>query len=319
MIIFSCHLYGTVRRKCMREIMIGDMKASEIAMGCMRIAEMGKKDVDTLIHTALDSGINFFDHADIYGGGRSEEVFGEALRMNPGLRDRIYIQSKCGIRKGCYDFSYEHIVGSVEGSLRRLGIETLDSLLFHRPDVLADSDEFCRAVRDLKASGKVRSFGVSNMNPAQIELLESWTGERMTSDQVQLSVMHAGLVTSGLNVNVPGREGTMFDGSLLPYAQRRGMTLQAWSPFQYGMFEGCFVGNEKFPEVNAKLSEIAERYGVTPGAVAVAWILRLPLSMQVVLGTTSNAHMQEACRASDISLTRKEWYEIYLSAGYLLP
>ena len=303
----------------MKYVKLGNQNASTVVMGCMRIADKTPSQVDRLVRTALDQGINLFDHADIYGGGRSEELFGDLLAGNPGLRSRMQIQSKCGIRKGFYDFSYDHIMSSVEGSLRRLNCDYLDFLLFHRPDILADREEFSRAVQDLKAQGKVCSFGVSNMNPAQLQLLESWTGEEMTMDQVQLSLMHAGLVTAGTNVNVSNEEGTMYDGSLLPFAQRTGLCLQAWSPLQYGMFEGCFVENEKFPELNNCLRQLAEQYQVSPAAIALAWILRIPGSVQVVTGTADPGHLMDACEAADICLTREDWYALYRSCGYLLP
>ena len=303
----------------MKTVRLGTLSASNLVLGCMRMADRTQAQADALVRQALDQGITLFDHADIYGGGRSEELFGSVLLADPGLRDRMTIQSKCGIRKGFYDFSYDHIMTSVEGSLRRLHTDHLDLLLLHRPDALAEKEEFARAVRNLKAQGKVLAFGVSNMNPAQIRLLESWSGETMAADQVQLSLMHAGLVTAGTNVNVGNPEGTQYDGSLLPYAQQRELTIQAWSPLQYGMFGGCFVGCEQFPELNACLRQMADQYGVSPAAVAVAWILRLPGNIQVVLGTRDPAHLADACRASDIMLTRQDWYALYRSCGYSLP
>lgn len=303
----------------MEYVKLGNNNTSNIALGCMRIADKTEKEAERLIITALEGGINLFDHADIYGGGRSEEIFGNVLKMNPALKHHMYIQSKCGIRQGFYDFSYDHITESVDGILKRLGIEKLDNLILHRPDILAEPEEIAKALEDLKSSGKVASFGVSNMNPAQIELLESWTGERFTCDQMQLSIMHAGIVASGINVNVENNDGTMYDGALLPYIQKRGMVLQAWSPFQYGMFEGCFIGSEKFPELNAKLNELALKYNATPSAIATAWILRIPGNIQVVLGTANEKHLKDALMAEDIKLTRKEWYDIYTISGHLLP
>ena len=291
---------------------------SAVVMGCMRIADKTETHVDRLIRTALDQGVNLFDHADIYGGGKSEEIFGKVLRADPSLRQHMLIQSKCGIRQGFYDFSCDHILKSVDGSLQRLNTDHLDLLLFHRPDALAEKEEFSQAVEALKKQGKVLSFGVSNMNPAQIRLLESWSGEKMLADQVQLSLMHAGLVTAGTNVNVSDAEGTMFDGSLLPYAQRTDLTIQAWSPLQYGMFEGCFVENEKFPELNACLQKLSRKYQVSPAAIALAWILRIPGSIQVVTGTADPGHLMDACEAADITLSREDWYLLYRSCGYLL-
>ena len=303
----------------MKTVLLGDLPASCLIMGCMRLADRTEAQTSDLIHLALEGGITLFDHADIYGGGRSEELFGAVLHKEPGLREKLAIQSKCGIRKGFYDFSYSHIMDSVEGSLRRLQTDHLDLLLLHRPDALAEQEDFARAVQDLKAQGKVLSFGVSNMNPAQIRLLESWSGETMAADQLQLSLMHAGMVTAGINVNVANPEGTMYDGSILPYAQSRGLAIQAWSPLQYGMFGGCFIGDPQFPELNACLDTLAREYGVTPAAIALAWILRIPGKIQAVLGTVNPRHLQEALRSADIMLTREHWYQLYRSCGYSLP
>ena len=305
----------------MNSLTLGNYQTSPIVMGCMRIADRTPQQVQTLIHTALDAGICHFDHADIYGGGRCEEVFGEALAAEPGLRKKMILQSKCSIRKGLgyYDFSYDHIMKSAEEILKRLRTDRLDLLLFHRPDALAEKEEFARAVQELKAQGKVLAFGVSNMNPAQVRLLEAWSGEKMLTDQVQLSLMHAGLVTSGVNVNVGNPDGTMYDGSLLPFAQRVDMGLQAWSPLQYGMFQGCFVGNEKFPELNACLEEMTQKYQVSPTAIAIAWILRIPGKMQAITGTANPEHLKDAARAMEIKLSRPDWYALYRSCGYPVP
>ena len=303
----------------MKYLNLGTKTVSQVAMGCMRIAEKTESQTDRLVRTAMDQGINHFDHADIYGAGQSEKLFGQVLKSSPDLRSRIILQSKCAIRKGFYDFSYDHIMGSVDGILSRLQTDYLDLLLFHRPDALAEKEEFARAIQELKQSGKVLAFGVSNMNPAQVELLEAWSGETMLVNQVQLSLMHAGLITSGFNVNVSNPEGTMYDGSLLPYAQKRGLGIQAWSPLQYGMFEGCFVGNEKFPRLNQELNRLAEKHQVSPAAIALSWILRIPGKIQVVTGTSDPGHLMDACEASDITLSREDWYALYRSCGYLLP
>lgn len=303
----------------MNKIDLGGIAVSPMAVGCMRMADRTEEQAARMINTALSLGINLFDHADIYGGGQSEAIFGQVLSDSPSLRDFMVLQSKCGIRKGFYDFSDAHIVTSVEGSLQRLHTDHLDILLLHRPDVLADPDEFCRAIQNLKSQGKVLKFGVSNMNPAQIELLEQWTGETFVADQLQLSLMHAGMITAGINVNVPNPEGTMYDGSVLPYAQKRGLCIQAWSPLQYGMFGGCFIGDPKFPELNQCLKDLAQIYNVTPAAIALAWILRIPGKMQLILGTMDPQHLEEAAKAAQIQLTRQHWYRLYTACGYSLP
>ena len=303
----------------MKTIQLGAFPASQVVMGCMRIAGRSVEQADRLVRTALDCGVSLFDHADIYGAGESETLFGQVLQQDPSLRDRMLIQDKCGIRGGFYDLSCDHILHSVEASLQRLHTDYLDLLLFHRPDALAEPEEVARVLETLKHQGKVRQFGVSNMNPAQIRLLEAWTGETFAADQMQLSLLHAGLVTSGFNVNVDNDEGTMRDGGVLPFCQRRGMALQAWSPLQYGMFQGCFLGDPQFPQVNEALETLAARHQATPAAIALAWILRIPGRMQVITGTADPEHLRQACQAAEITLSRQEWYRLYTACGYTLP
>lgn len=291
----------------------------EIAIGCMRINTLTAKEANKYIGTALESGANFFDHADIYGGGKSEEIFADAIGMSPAVREKVILQSKCGIKKGMYDFSKEHILSSVDGILKRLKTEYLDILLLHRPDALAEPEEVAEAFDTLYKSGKVRHFGVSNHNPYQIMLLEKYLNQKIEVNQLQFSITNAGMVSSGLNVNTEYDEAVNRDGSVLDFCRLNDITVQPWSPFQHGFFSGVFIGNEKFPELNRKLDEIAEKYGVTATTAALAWILRHPAKMQPVIGTMNVTRLNECIKASDIRLTRKEWYEIYLSAGYKLP
>jgi len=304
----------------MRYIQVTDgLNVPVIALGCMRIADMQVQDVAALVETAVDSGVTFFDHADIYGGGKSEEVFGKAIAQTKGLREKIIIQSKCGIRKGMFDFSKEHIVSSVEGILKRLGTDYLDVLLLHRPDALMEPDEVAAAFDALHQQGKVKHFGVSNQNPWQMELLKQSVRQPLLFNQLQMSLMFTGMVDAGLNVNMKNPPSVDHDGGILPYCQLNGVTVQAWSPYQYGFFEGVFVGNKKFPEVNKTLDEVAEAHNVSPSAIATAWLLRHPVRMQVILGTTKAARVRDISRAADITLTRAEWYKLYLAAGNVLP
>lgn len=297
----------------------GSMIASAISLGCMRMANLNEKDVDAIMDAALEYGINFFDHADIYGGGASEKLFGKYLARHAGLRDKIFIQTKCAIHDGQYDFSKEHIVKSVEGSLSRLGVDYVDALLLHRPDTLMEPEEVAEAFDILHSSGKVRHFGVSNHNPMQIELLKTEVKHAIGINQLQFSVTEAGMITSGMNTNMKNADSVMHDGSVLEYSRIKNITVQAWSPFQYGFFNGTFIDNEKFPELNAKLAEIAEKYGISKTGVAAAWILRHPANMQVIVGTMNPKHLKEICLGADITLSRSEWYEIYRSAGHCLP
>ncbi len=301
------------------EIGTGKRKVSAVVLGCMRISGMSVPEVEELVETALSEGITAFDHADIYGGGKSEEVFGEVLAAKPGLRDRIFLQSKCGIRKGFFDFSKEHIMGSVEGSLKRLQTDHLDMLLLHRPDALMEMEEVAEAFDCLKSSGKVLEFGVSNMNPMQIELMEKGTGISLAANQLQFSAAHTPMLDGGFNVNMASDAGIMRDGSVLEYCRLKGMAVQAWSALQYGYFEGTFLGNELYGELNQVLERIGAKRGVTSAAVAIAWILRYPGSTQAVVGSTKKERVRELAKAGDVSLSREEWYEIYRAAGNQLP
>lgn len=301
------------------EIGTGKRKASAVVLGCMRIGGMSVSEVGELVETALSEGITAFDHADIYGGGKSEEVFGEVLAGTPGLRERMFLQSKCGIRNGFFDFSREHIVESVEGSLKRLRTDHLDLLLLHRPDALMETEEVAEAFDCLKSSGKVLDFGVSNMNPMQIELIERGTGVSLAANQLQFSAAHTPMLDGGFNVNMASDAGVMRDGSVLEYCRLKGIAVQAWSALQYGYFEGTFLGNEKFGELNRCLERIGAERGVTSAAVAIAWILRYPGSVQAVVGSTKKERVRELAKAGDVELTREEWYEIYRAAGNQLP
>lgn len=290
-----------------------------VAMGCMRIAGMEIGALEKLIETALEGGVNFFDHADFYGDELSETRFGEALRQNPALRSRMLVQSKCGIRTGFYDSSYDHIVTSVNNSLRKLNLETLDVLLIHRPDALAEPEEMARAFEDLEKTGKVRYFGVSNHSPMQIEVLQQAVGQKLLFNQMQMSVVHTGMIDQGLNVNTDFPGAVDRDGGVLDYCKLKQMVLQVWSPFQHGFIEGVFLDNPDFPEVNRKLDELAEKYRASKTALAVAWLLRIPMMIQVIVGTTNPARMREVIAGAEIVLSREDWYALYRAAGNRLP
>ena len=305
----------------MKAIDIGNsgLLGSEISLGVMRINSLPQNEADTLIKTALEVGIDFFDNADIYGGGRSEEIFGAALRNSSISREQVIIQSKCGIRDGMFDFSREHILNAVEGSLSRLKTSYLDVLLLHRPDTLMEPEEIADAFSQLHQSGKVRHFGVSNMNPGQIELLRKFVDQKIVANQLQLSLTNTGMVDSGINVNMEIDRSIDRDGGILEYCRLHDITIQPWSPFQFGFFEGVFLGHEKFLELNQVIDTLAEENGVTNSAIAIAWLLRHPAKMQPIIGTTNAQRVRDIAQASTIELTRKEWYALYLAAGNSLP
>lgn len=296
-----------------------ELQAGEISLGCMRMSGLSTQEAAIVIETAREEGINLFDHADIYGSGKSEEVFADALALTSIARDDLLIQTKCGIRKGFFDFSKEHIVSSVEGSLQRLKTDYVDLLLLHRPDALMEPEEVAEAFTTLKESGKVRHFGVSNQNPMQIELLKKYVKQDLIINQVQLSIMHTPMIDAGLNVNMRHDPAIVRDSSVIEYSRLNDMTLQAWSPFQYGMIKGPFIGNPDFPEVNKKLQELAEKYDVTDSAIAISWILRHPAKIQPVVGSMNPERLKQIAEASHITLTREEWYELYRAAGNQLP
>lgn len=304
----------------MKQIEIGGkIPASAISLGCMRMGNRSEKEIEQIMDCALENGINFFDHADIYGRGNSEKLFGRYLKSHPGVREKIVIQTKCAIHDGQYDFSKEHILRSVDGSLLRLGIEYIDLLLLHRPDTLMEPEEVAEAFSELEKSGKVRHFGVSNHNPLQIELLKTAVKQPLLVNQLQFSVTEAGMITSGMNVNMKNPESQMHDGSVLEYSRIKRMTIQTWSPFQFGFFKGSFIDNDDYPELNSALEKIGNKYGLSKTGTAAAWILRHPANMQLIAGTMNPEHLSEICKAGDIDLTRAEWYEIYRSAGHCLP
>ncbi|MBO5412567.1 MAG: aldo/keto reductase [Clostridia bacterium] len=301
---------------------LGEKQASRIVMGCMRIADKSVQQVEEVIVEALQTGVNTFDHADIYGGGDSERIFGVAIRDLKIPRKQYVLQTKCGIRRlergSYYDFSKEHIISSVEGSLKRLNTEYIDVLLLHRPDTLMEAEEVAEAFATLRADGKVLAFGVSNASASQMQLLEE-AGIEIVANQIQFSLGHTAPIDAGFNVNMYNDAGVARAGDALEYARRRKIALQAWSPLQYGKIAGTFLDNERYPALNGELYRLAEMYNCSPSAVALAWVLRHPAFAQVITGTTSPEHMKQLCKATEITLSREEWYTLYLSAGKKLP
>ena len=311
-------------KNLMRYITLGqdDKELSEIVLGMMRIKDKSVKEVEELVETALSVGINAFDLADIYGLGRCEELLGLVLKNRPDLREKMWIQSKCGIRIEeftYFDFSKDYIIKSVDGILQRLKIDHLDSLLLHRPDALMESDQVAEAFDLLYKQGKVRDFGVSNQNPMMMELLKKDVKQPLAVNQLQLSAAFTPGFESGFHVNMEDSQAAMRDGSIFEYCQLHDVVIQAWSVLQFGYFKGNFVGSEKFQALNQVLDRLAIKYGVTSSTIAISWILRYPAKMQAVVGTTNPKHLREVSQVANFSLTRKEWYEIYLAAGNNLP
>ena len=310
----------------MKQISLGNsgLTVPAVVVGCMRLGELDRQALNHYIHAALEQGANYFDHADIYGWGAGpgacEEHFGAAVKDDPSIRrEDLIIQSKCGIRRGYYDSSKEHILNSVDGILKRLQTDYLDVLLIHRPDALVEPEEVAAAFDELERSGKVRHFGVSNHRPMQIELLKRYVKQPLTVNQLQFSIPVSNMVAGGLEVNMETAGAADRDGSVLDYSRLHDMTIQAWSPFQGPNWSGAFIGDPRYEKLNQELDALAAQYNVSPTTVAAAWILRHPAGMQVIAGTAKESRLAEIVQAGDVPLTRPEWYRLYLAAGHTLP
>ena len=309
----------------MKELKIGprNTPVPSIIQGCMRIDNMSVDEVDALIKTDIDLGITFFDHAECYANTYCEELFGKALAKTKGLRDKIILQTKCGIVKDpdgtYYDASKDYIIKTVHDALKRLGTDRIDYFLLHRPDALMEPEEVAAAYDYLYTEGTVLQFGVSNQNPSQIELLKKYVKQPLEINQLQFSIMASGMVDLGINVNTSFNGAVVRDSNVLDYCRLNDITIQAWSPFQYGFFEGVFLDNPKFAALNKVIDKIAKNHKVSNSAIAVAWILRHPANMQVIIGSTNKARIQKIAPGANVELSRKEWYQIYVAAGNELP
>lgn len=302
------------------ELGTSGVEASRVALGVMRIAEKSPQEAVSIVNAALDAGINFFDTADIYAKGQSSRVLGQALKDAGIDRSKVLLQTKFGIISGQrYDFSKQHLLEALDSELTNLGVDYVDFVLLHRPDTLVELDELAETFNELENTGKVRHFGVSNVNPWQVELLQSAVKQKLEVNQLQFGLGHTGMIEQEFHVNMSDASSIDHDGGVLAYSRLKKMTIQAWSPFQYGFFEGTFIDSPKFPELNAKLQELAEKYGVTKNAIATAWILRHPAKIQAILGSMNPTRIAQMAAGADITLEPQEWYDLYLSVGNDLP
>ncbi len=307
---------------------IGGIKCSRLALGSSRISDKPLANIERLIDKALEIGINLFDHADIYGGGHCESIYGEIIAKRPSLRDKMVLQTKCGICGGRYDLGYKHIVESVEGSLSRLKTDRIDILLLHRPDALMRPEEIARAFDALQKSGKVIRFGVSNFSSHQIDFLKSYVNQPIVVDQLQLSPTYCPLIDAGMNVNARSESGERDDGTLW-YCHKNGITIQTYGTMQCSFtdetgyfYSGAFLSDcaqKKYFALNAVLNGLAQKYNVTPEAVAINWVLHHPANMQAIIGTTLDKRLALYKDCCEVPLTDREWYVIYGSAGHSIP
>lgn len=304
----------------MMKLGASDLQVPVIGLGCMRLSGLSEGEANRYLNTCLDLGVNFFDHADIYGGGKCEELFAKALPMNADIREKIILQSKCGIVPGVmFDFSKEHILAAVDGILKRLNTEYLDALLLHRPDALMEPEEVAEAFDILEKQGKVRHFGVSNQRPYQMALLQKYVKQPLIANQLQLSIPVSNMIAAGLEANMTSDGAIDRDGGILDYCRLHQITIQAWSPYQQKEWKGTFIDNPEYEKLNKLMEEIGEKYGLGKTGVATAWLLRHPAGIQVLPGTMNADRMRDIVKAADITLTRPEWYQLYLAAGHILP
>ena len=305
---------------------LSGFRASRVALGVMRIDQKSREEARTIVETAMNAGVDFFDTADCYHAGASSRALGQALKDLSVDRDSVGIQTKFGIFRNPdsdkitrYDFSKDHLLKTLDQELINLQTDHVDFVLLHRPDTLVDLDDLAEAFNELQSSGKVRHFGVSNVNPMQVDLLQSAVSQRLEVNQLQFGLGHTGMVDQEIHVNMGDDPSLDHDGGLLAYSRLKSMTIQAWSPFQMGFFDGVFLDNPRYPELNAELDKLAQQHGVAKSAIALAWILRHPASIQVLLGSMTPERITQMAAGADVDLTAQEWYDLYLSAGHDLP
>ncbi|MNO73369.1 Oxidoreductase YdhF [compost metagenome] len=308
------------------------INASQLVLGCMRmggdwdksspITDEHYKEGQAAVEAALEIGINMFDHADIYTAGKAENVFGRVLKNNPELREKIILQSKCGIRFAegnnphFFDFSEEHILSSVDGILERLGIEYLDILLLHRPDALVDPEEVASAIQKLKTSGKVNHFGVSNMNHGQIKLLQAYSGEPFIVNQLEMSLLKIGFLETGIHVNQEAAKNNIFPDGTLEYCRLEHIQLQSWGPLARGLYSGASLEgqSESVTQTARLVQRMAKEKGTTSEAIVLAWLMTHPAGIQPVIGTINPSRIRACKDAATLRLTREEWYALYISS-----
>jgi predicted oxidoreductase len=295
-------------------------KQDDLILGCMRLNKLSQVEANKYLSHAIDSGITFFDHSDVYGRGECESIFGKFLKENPGVRDKIIIQDKNSIVPGVmFDCSYEHITKTVNQQLKRLKTDHLDVLLIHRGDVLLEPEEVNKAFRKLKKDGKVLNFGVSNFGESQLRLLQNGLERKIKFNQLQLGPAKAELVTDAMMCNRLQFDGVNRESNIIDFCRLNKIRIQTWSPLQYGNIEGCFLNNPKFKKLNDKLKELGKKYDVSAATIAIAFNLRHPAKMQVILGTMNSSHLDDMIKAKSINLEREEYYSILLSSNYILP
>lgn len=306
------------------------MTDKKIIYGCMGLGgswdrnPLSKEDqekADRIIETALTLGITHFDHADIYTYGKAEQVFGNYLKRNKTLREKLFIQSKTGIilkagplQSSIYNLSRNYVFNQVDVILNRLSTEYLDALLIHRPDPLTSMEELARTIRLLKESGKVKSFGVSNMSVSQIQSLQSSLDFPLFSNQIELSLDHSMLLDLGVWVN---REESPIDagmGDFIAYSAKNNMSIQAYSPLAQGKYGKTEKPSEKDKKAILLIEELSEKYNSSITGILLAWLWKIPANIQPIIGTTNLNRIKESVEATKVDLSREDWYALWIAA-----
>ena len=299
------------------------MAQSRIVQGLMRLDNIDEERLYDLIVFDLDKGINRFDLADIYMGGEAERKLGNVLKSHPELRERLFIQSKGSIRigdnGGYYDLSYKHIKEAVDASLARLGVDCLDSFLLHRPDIFFDAKEVSLAIEELLKENKIKHFGVSNFSKEEIEYLANSLNFPIEINQVQLGIGHTLLIDEALSFNMDDNLGSNKSGDTYFYMKRKGIALQAWSPYGVGFFEGSIFDAARYPQYDYALSKMADKYGVSKCAIATSFVLSLSKDITLITGSTDPSHIEEALEGERVNLSKEDWYTLYKDSGHRLP
>lgn len=295
---------------------------SRIALGLMRINSLSILEIEQLIIDCLDHGITTFDIADIYGGeGKNESLLGEVFLHNPSLRKRMYLQSKIGIIRSPkhYDLSYDYIISSVKASLKRLHVDYLDCLLLHRPDIFMDNEEIALAVKYLLEHNLIKDFGVSNFSSSEIEYLKQTLPTSIKYNQVNLGLGNTTMIDQTMFTNIPANKISKENDDLFFFLKKEKITIQCWSPYQYGFFEGSIFDETKYPQINQALKKYADKYQTSKCAIATSFLLRLDPNLIVITGSTNIKHILESLEGEKINLSKADWYSLYSECGHLLP
>lgn len=283
------------------------------------------KQTQEILEHCIARKINIIDLADIYTFGKAETVVGEVLKITPRLRDKLIIQSKIGIKLTPehavkqYDLSAQWIKQATEASLSRLGIEQLDILFLHRPDPLMDVDEAGEALERMHKQGKFKYLAVSNMHAAQVAWLQAAVDFPIIANQLEMSLAHTGFIEETIMTNIPSQNNNGFARGTLEFCEQQNIQIQAWGSLAQGRFSNKSCAPED-AKTHKLVKQIANRTSTNPNAVVLAWLMKHPLGIQAVIGSTQTARIDACLQASKVELSREDWYALLqASRGQEIP